>query len=373
MTLNTALRKMFPLLNDDYEDVQLSKLRMKLRLILLLILTTISLSGYGQDYHFSQFYASPLSLNPALTGSFAEHYRVSSIYRSQLSGINSRFETTALGAEMNFRTGHLKRDQIGVGLYVYRDNLGDNIFMAQSIAISGAYHRSLDVFKRHRISIGGQVGFVQKSIDPSRLTFSDQYEEYEIVPGLSSMDGAINNQVTYFNINLGGFYSFKITPRLDASTGISVFQVNNPKESYFTTSTGNKLDSRYTTYLGLNYRIKRNISLSPKILYMNQERSQNINLGGNIGYDLGKKLESTLFIGGWFRMADAAIGMAGVKWKTYILRFSYDATVSGLKEIKNASNIKANPKAGAFEISFVMTGKLPKAIPDTYTIPCTFY
>ena len=37
----------------------------------------------AQDIHFSQYYASPLTLNPALTGKFNGHFRVSGIYRDQ--------------------------------------------------------------------------------------------------------------------------------------------------------------------------------------------------------------------------------------------------------------------------------------------------
>ncbi|HYG37129.1 MAG TPA: PorP/SprF family type IX secretion system membrane protein [Cytophagales bacterium] len=344
-----------------------------LQKIFLLLFLIVSIKGYSQDYHFSQFYASPLSLNPALTGNIKGDYRASALYRSQWSGLNSKFETSALGLEMNFRAGPKKRDLIGAGLYVYRDNLGDNIFIAQSIVASGAYHHALDVYKRHIISGGVQAGYVQKSVDPSKLIFADQFTDFEFVPGLGTGDAFVNNQISYITINAGAFYSFRVNPKIDFFTGISAFQVNNPKESFFVSSSGNKLNTRYTSYSGMNYKLNPVLTISPKILYMNQENSQDINIGGDVGYHLGLKKETTLYVGGWYRWADAAVVMAGANWKNYTVRFSYDATVSGLREIKNANNIKANPKTGAFEISLVMTGKLSRPVPDSFTIPCGIY
>jgi hypothetical protein len=48
---------------------------------LLLLLQSNSL--LGQDQHFTQYYASPLTLNPALAGAFSGTYRMSLIYRDQ--------------------------------------------------------------------------------------------------------------------------------------------------------------------------------------------------------------------------------------------------------------------------------------------------
>ncbi|HQU60103.1 MAG TPA: type IX secretion system membrane protein PorP/SprF, partial [Saprospiraceae bacterium] len=54
----------------------------KYLLIIILALTAATISQ-AQDQHFSQFFASPLTLNPALTGTFDGKYRVAFIYRDQ--------------------------------------------------------------------------------------------------------------------------------------------------------------------------------------------------------------------------------------------------------------------------------------------------
>ena len=54
----------------------------------------------AQDIHFSQFYASPLTLNPAATGDFKGDWRINNIYRKQWNAISPGYMTNALGFDM---------------------------------------------------------------------------------------------------------------------------------------------------------------------------------------------------------------------------------------------------------------------------------
>jgi len=57
----------------------------KVIILLLSLLLTPTLKS--QDFHFSQFFAGPLNLNPALTGS-SELTRVGINYRKQWPGLD---------------------------------------------------------------------------------------------------------------------------------------------------------------------------------------------------------------------------------------------------------------------------------------------
>ena len=63
---------------------------MKLKSTIALLLMLIAWTAKGQDFHFSQFYASPLNLNPALTGS-TELSRFGVNYRKQWPGLSYDF------------------------------------------------------------------------------------------------------------------------------------------------------------------------------------------------------------------------------------------------------------------------------------------
>ena len=55
-------------------------------------LFVIGLSAMAQDFHYSQFYAAPLYLNPALTGS-TELSRIGFNYRKQWPGLEHDFNS----------------------------------------------------------------------------------------------------------------------------------------------------------------------------------------------------------------------------------------------------------------------------------------
>ncbi len=70
----------------------------KLYSSLLVLMFTVA--TYAQDIHFSQYSASPLTLNPALTGNFNGFYRVSGIYRNQWPKLTSKFVTYSVSADI---------------------------------------------------------------------------------------------------------------------------------------------------------------------------------------------------------------------------------------------------------------------------------
>src|SRR5215217_2475995 len=61
--------------------------------IVLIILLTISSYCYGQDPSFSQFFSSPLNINPALTANINADWRLISNIRNQWLGPASPYVT----------------------------------------------------------------------------------------------------------------------------------------------------------------------------------------------------------------------------------------------------------------------------------------
>jgi len=61
----------------------------------------------AQDPGFSQFFASPLTLNPALTGKFNGIVRVAGNYRNQWPSINNAFITSTISVDAPIMTNRL--------------------------------------------------------------------------------------------------------------------------------------------------------------------------------------------------------------------------------------------------------------------------
>src|SRR5436190_23901181 len=120
-----------------------------MRKFLLILFNIICISVNSQDFHFSQFYNSPLSLNPALTGIYDFGYwgndlRFVCNYRDQWRSIPSNylstpvpFKTTSFSSDAKIRSArYLDRDFIGVGIMFFSDKSGDLDFSTRQANLS---------------------------------------------------------------------------------------------------------------------------------------------------------------------------------------------------------------------------------------------
>src|SRR5210317_930461 len=80
--------------------------------------------GHAQDPVYSQFYASALDLNPALTGVFNGQYRVSLNYRDQWSSVLNSVPFQTTSAATDFRIHVVNDDFFTIGLKAIRDQVG---------------------------------------------------------------------------------------------------------------------------------------------------------------------------------------------------------------------------------------------------------
>ena len=354
---------------------------MKVILIFLLLVAFIGIglqNAEAQDLHFSQFYNSPLTLNPALTGRMKEDYRAVLNYRNQWRQINSTYATSALSADMNFKPGTGKLvDKIGAGFVVLNDELaaganpGDGtgmfngVYKNVSLIGSLAAHKTLDRRRRHKLSIGLQGGYVQTGLNAAGLNSNNQVVNYQINPN------------GYMDINAGAFWDFNINPKFDVYAGISFFNVNNPKEALFNAvSDKNKLPDRSVTTLGLSYKISEKVALLPSLVLEDDAKAVDFIIGSAVGYKMlssNDKKAFTLLGGIYYRMDDAAIAMIGAKFRNYQVGFSYDATTSSLNNVKNDPAIGQKAAVNAFEVSLIYLGFFKRAIPNQTSIPCRFF
>lgn len=340
-----------------------------------LLLAGLCQQVMGQDSHFSQFYHSPLTLNPGLTGKIKEDFRVGLIHRSQWKAVNSAFVTSAVFADINFIKNPFKLDAWGVGVFALNDEVGDGVFSNQQVALSLSGIKTLDELKRHRITFGIQPNYVRKGLSANSLVFDSQINNsFQTDRNLSSGE-QLNNQYGFFNFNAGLFYEFVLSKKVELFAGYSANNILRPKESPLSTSNGN-LPVRHVLNPGLVYKINQKWSLTPNFLLMQQATATDINLGLFAAYTFNpeKPLATTAFLGPWYRVKDAAIAMAGLKWGHYQLAFSYDFTVSKFRDVKNATeDVPKNAAVGAWEVSFIYVGFLKRALPNETTIPCKFF
>ena len=135
------------------------------RILLLSCVLMLMLNGAvtAQDPQFSQFYAAPLYLNPALTGA-TNQARAGINYRNQWPAIDANF--TTLSAYFDY---FIEDKNSGVGMIITRDREG--LAGLQSISLGLQYSYELQITNYIGFRPGVQVAVYNRDVNFDKLTF----------------------------------------------------------------------------------------------------------------------------------------------------------------------------------------------------------
>lgn len=333
---------------------------MKKLLLLIVCLVCLVQHGFSQDKHFTQFYAAPMTLNPALTGVMEGKYRVGMNYRDQWRRVlDNPIKTFAVGADLRFdspaRTA--RQDAIGLGINFVNDKVPVIDFNTTQVAIALAYHKALDVNKRQFLSLGLQAGLTQRSVNYASLNFHDQFDGstgYTFGTG----ENLPGNNISYTDYNVGLNYTAKIGKYGGVYAGLALHHFLQPNISFYETKNeGDKLYRKLSGQFSANIPLQRNnrVSFLPRFLFAAQGPHLEINTGANLRFVMGKYGTSALVFGSWVRPVknndgmgiDAVVALLGFEISNVVFGFSYDLNLEALS---------ANQRQGAFELSVTYLG-----------------
>lgn len=207
---------------------------------LIMAFVSISAGGFAQDHLYSQFFDAPVYLNPALNGQFEGDLRVNLIYRNQW---------TATPGNLSYYTASvdLKIPQFGggIGLMFTRSSEGSAYLNKNNISGIYSYSVGSDDFV---LSFGVQAGLTNRTVDWSKLVFSDQID-----PRLGYIEGSATS-ADKPDFNSKYFFDSGAGVNLVANNlmvGASMQHLNQPNESF--TGAPDKLAMRFTGHA--SYRI----------------------------------------------------------------------------------------------------------------------
>lgn len=307
----------------------------------------------AQDIHYSQFYNSPLTLNPALTGLTKGTFRAGAIYRNQwFTGVNSGFFNSPYQTPSVFVDAPLKvfkNDAVGVGGMFLYDKAGAGSFGTFQGIISGSYIKTMGMMNNHQLSAGVQVGYTQLRLKQSDLRFANQFDNNnEFDNGIASNVGLKPN-VGYVNANIGLLYYGKLSKRFSLYVGGAFFNASSMKHNLETANSKRTLYYRYNAQAGADISFGK-FHILPSILYMQQQTADQLNAGLGFGIDFDPKASLTLGI--YTRannivnkdgQAESVIPYVGAEYNNFKVAASYDVTLTPFKQAGSA--------VGALEIS----------------------
>ncbi len=294
----------------------------------------------AQDYQFTQFYASPMMLNPAFTGLIYEH-RFSAAYRNQWPGVKRAFSTYM--ATYDYNISNLNS---GVGAFILQDRAGTSNLVTTLGGVNFAYRFKVNKFSEVRAGVS--VAMAQKKLDNTTLIFNDQ-----LITGSGVSQDALNTQpVNYADLGLGAVFN-----STNCWIGLTAKHINQPNASL--TGSVQPLPLYISAHGGYRYIIsakgkgktKLEEFISASFNYRHQEKYDQLDIGAYY-------FKSLLNVGLWYRGLPLKRYKAGypnretvaillgveVPDKNLKIGYSYDVTISRLG---------INNTQGAHEISIV--------------------
>jgi type IX secretion system PorP/SprF family membrane protein len=303
----------------------------------LLQLGAINVLKAQIDPHFSQYYAYPLWLNPALTGVVDGDMRINLNAKDQWTGISNGYKTGAVS--MDFRP----TDKVGVGFNVINQAAGTAGFNYFAAYGSFGYGIAISEDGNKKLHFGLQAGLINRSFDPSKLQLDDQYNPitgYD--PTAPSFENFTTTSATVFDASAGIFY-YDENPESRANLfgGVSIAHLTNAKDPFTVEGINSKLPVRFTLHGGIRIKASDNFDVTPHAIYISQQKNQIKALGAYS--ELKFEDDKGLILGAMYRINDAAVADVGYHINSLIIGVSYDFNTSALNG--------ATSGQGGFELS----------------------
>ena len=274
-----------------------------------------------QDAEFTQFYSNPIYLNPAFAGT-NNCPRLSTIHRSQWTGLPQIFNTTSFSYDQNFRAIHG-----GIGFMLLSDRLNNAI---QNNRISGMYSYEIKISKKLTLRTGIEASFWQNKFNQNQLTFVDMIDP---IRGFvySTANNTINSSKNGLDFSSGILaYSEKFF------LGFSTHHLTEPKQSIF--SEEYKLERKYSLNIGYHFPFgydgsisKKNWIISPNVIVKKQGLNEQLNIGV-----YGEK--GSYVVGLWYRDNQNYAFLVGAKMGLIKIGYSYDINLSRLQLATSGSH-----------------------------------
>jgi type IX secretion system PorP/SprF family membrane protein len=329
---------------------RISKILIPVLSSLGLLPCTLPLESSAQDLHFSQFFNSPLLTNPANTGFIPDgDYRLGINYRNQWSAIMAvPYKTMSAFGDIQLMQNRDNTGWLGAGGLILRDVAGSGNLTSTKVYGSVAYHQMIDAGSL--VSLGFNVGWANKNINVTNLKFPDQFDGKFFDHNLPTSATLDHNNIHYLDIQVGGNYAYFPNETVYLNAGFSAMHVNRSRESFFNARPGmdNRIPVRWTGFINGSFMLNDQWIVNPNVYYSQQAKAYELTGGINAHYNLSGDGEKILIAGIYYRHQDAVIPMVGLGYKDLTFTFSYDVTISTLKQYNNSR--------GAFEFSLIKQG-----------------
>ncbi len=316
----------------------------------ILIITLIGLFSSinnvaGQDPNFSQFFSSPLSINPSLAGNGDNKWRAMSTFRNQSLGFGTNYNTKSVSVDGKIYQVGASPNYVGLGVMFMQDDALEGVYKNTNISLNAAVHITLDKDEVHGLS--GGLGFIynKTNINFNDLTTGQQLSSSGFNRALPSGEPGLTNIPGFSSICSGLTYTFT-TDEMVADFGIAGYRFFKSKQSVY--ADGEQFNNpRYDAHFSIGKLLSDRLDINLNGLYQMQSGISGFIGGGYFGLLHSDNPESPrkLNLGAYYRVGDAIIPYAGYVFKDFQIGLTYDVRMNSSKDGAVTANI--------FELSLV--------------------
>ncbi len=302
------------------------------------------------DPHFSQYYANPLWLNPALTGVTDGDYRVNVNAKQQWANVGKGYLTGGASFDM------APTKNLALGAMIINQRAGDIGYNQLNAVVSGAYRIRFGREGDQVVNFGLQAGVINKSFDPSKITLGSQYNPilgYD--PSMGMNEDISSSGYLSPDVNFGVMYfDGRGNTKVNSFIGASVSHLTRPKDKFV--GGDSRLPMRFTGHGGARVKVNYMLDITPNFIYLKQGDAQEV--AGGAYAQLMLSTESDLLFGANYRLEDSAIAFVGLHHKSMVFGVSYDFNTSQLN--------RATGSKGGLELSISFTSRKGIVGPSFY-------
>lgn len=318
--------------------------------------------AHAQDPAFSQFFSSPLNINPALTANINADWRVISNLRDQWIGPASPYATGTVSYDRKIMQNKLpgmveEKNTLGIGAMLMYDYAMSGVVKSTYGSVNLSYNVKLSEGKYlHRLGAGFGAIYGRRYIDFGRVDFEEQFTGTGFNVNLPTGELALSNMKGYFSSSAGLTYSIS-SEKSNVDIGVAAFHLNRPKQT-FLEDEHQILAMRKVAHMNYETYLNEYLLLNANAIYQFQADASYYSVGAALGYIIPTNTDIILNGGFWYWSKNAIIPYVGIMYRNMQFGFSYDYTISKL-------NI-APRKPHTWEVSFIIRG----ISGPRQTIPC---
>ncbi|MBW4891667.1 PorP/SprF family type IX secretion system membrane protein [Mucilaginibacter sp. HMF5004] len=292
--------------------------------IITMVACCICVIAKAQDPTFSQYYASPLSYNPANTGFFDGDMRVGLNERQQWWNVGYNYNSTSVFIDTKLMKDRIDEyDVFSIGLSGVFERSVAGALHSNYLSFSTAYHKSLDYQGAQTLGLGVQFNYTDKYLDYSQLSFASQFngKGFDLsMPG--STFGNAGGKSQYFDLNAGLLYAAHFD-KANFYAGASLYHITKPNETVYYAD-GAIVPMRMVLHGGGEFIFNDVSSVLFSGYYNQQADATDAIYGAAYGLKLYPNNEILgLYVGLWQRLHNSFIPYIGADYRKISIGLDY--------------------------------------------------